>query len=61
MPSSAAVRLPRDADRVLFCANAAVDEYLLLELTDEQLAALTLRHSAHSSVALHPLSHHTVG
>ena len=33
--------LPRDGDPLLFSASAAVDEYLLLEVSDDMLAALT--------------------
>ena len=36
---------PRSGNRVLFSASAAVDEYVLLEVSDEQLAAITLSRS----------------
>ena len=35
--------LPRDGVRLLFSADAAVDEFLLLEVTDELLAAASRR------------------
>ena len=47
MTTSASLRLPRDGDRLLFSSHTSVDEYVLLEVTDEQLSSIT--RSRHSS------------
>ena len=49
MPAAATVHMPRDGERLHFSVDAAVDEYLLLEVTEEQLADITQQQTAHWS------------
>ena len=50
MATCKAPRLPRDGDRLSFSEIAAVDNYLLFEVTDEQLAAFVQRGASQWSV-----------